>query len=395
MPPSTPARLHDGRARTAALGLAAGIAVPVLLGGPQAAALPSLARAASVAAEEQPGCGDTGARAFPIKTRIHDAPDTYASGGGFGTWLLDLTNTTSAPCRALHPVLVLTDRDRELASEQIRLTFSEPARPGTEHRVSWETTDRDEQIGVFDGGDPDGDFLGITVPAGRTVTVRVRMAFTSDTRPARVTAHAAVVQRRHQDRAKGGGRDDGEWVGESGAYAFEVVDGVTGRRPEPDATPPERAEPHPTPSPAAPSRPAPPDDATPPPPPVPPDATAPGVGKERLPAGEADPDPDRDSDPGSGTRPPVPPTSPVPSIPSIPSAPSIPPDGGVGTVPGTGRDGDADGPGRPPGDAGHPLPELARTGSARPVRTGAAAGALIICGGALVLRARRMRRDHG
>ncbi|MFW3459867.1 peptidase [Streptomyces microflavus] len=221
MSPTSCARLRDARA-LAALGLAAGIAVPAaLLGGPQAAAhsaslVAETAAEAAEAADEQPACGDPGAKEFPIETRIQEAPKTYVSGGGYGTWFLDLTNTTDTSCRALHPVLVLNDEDRKLTADQIQLKFSEPGRPGTEHRVTWETTDRHEQIGVFDGGDPgpgsdsgsgsgdsDDGFLGFTVPAGSTVSVRVRMAFTSDTGPGRVTAHAAVVQRRHQDRAKG------------------------------------------------------------------------------------------------------------------------------------------------------------------------------------------------
>lgn len=228
MSPTSCARLRDARA-LAALGLAAGIAVPAaLLGGPQAAAhsaslvAETAAEAAEVAeaADEQPACGDPGAKEFPIETRIQEAPKTYVSGGGYGIWFLDLTNTTDTSCRALHPVLVLNDEDRKLTADQIQLKFSEPGRPGTEHRVTWETTDRHEQIGVFDGGGPgpgsgsgsgdsggsgasDDGFLGFTVPAGSTVSVRVRMAFASDTGPGRVTAHAAVVQRRHQDKAKG------------------------------------------------------------------------------------------------------------------------------------------------------------------------------------------------
>ncbi|MFD8958665.1 peptidase, partial [Streptomyces anulatus] len=269
MPPTSCARRRDARA-LAALGLAAGITVPAaLLGGPQAAALPAVSAPTSLAADRQPVCGDPAAKDFPIETRIQDAPDRYASGGGYGTWFLDLTNTTDTACRALHPVLVLADRDRRLTSDQIQLEFSEPGRPGVEHRVTWESTDRDEQIGVFGGerddrddrrekaeggeGEEEGEvgtstgagagtgadgsgdgFLGFTVPAGETVSVRVRMAFTSDTDPGPVTAHAAVVQRRHQDKAKGGGREDGEWVGESEDYAFVIVDGATGGIREPE-----------------------------------------------------------------------------------------------------------------------------------------------------------------
>ncbi|MFF8715640.1 hypothetical protein ACF07T_30050 [Streptomyces sp. NPDC015184] len=245
-PPPSPGRTRHGLA----LGLAAASVVPaVVLGGTSVASASASSSATPVsapdtaAADQQPACGDPKASEFPIRTRIHGGPDTYASGGGYGTWFLDLTNTTTEPCRAIHPVLVLTDEDRRLTSDQIQLKFSEQARPGTEHRVTWETTDRDEHIGVF-GGDGD-DFDGFTVPAGQTVTVQVRMAFTSDTLPGRITANAAIVQRQ---RAGGGGAtgepggDDGAWVGESDDYPFTVVDdgegdGTDGTRIEADTDP--------------------------------------------------------------------------------------------------------------------------------------------------------------
>ncbi|WP_203186460.1 hypothetical protein [Streptomyces pratensis] len=224
-----PARLRDGRALTR-LGLAAGLVVPAgLLGVPAAIAIPVTAPAATgavtVAGPALPVCGDPDGEDFPIETRIHGGPDTYASGGGYGTWYLDLTNTTSKSCHSIHPVLVLTDEDRTLTPEQIQLEFTERAHPDEEHRVSWESTDRDEQIGVFGGGEQDDDFPGFTVPAKKTVTVQVRMAFTSDTLPGKVTAHAAIVQRRSaRDEAEQAGTD-GDWVGESAAYTFAVVDG--------------------------------------------------------------------------------------------------------------------------------------------------------------------------
>ncbi|MFE3517212.1 hypothetical protein [Streptomyces sp. NPDC059166] len=238
MPSRPPARLRDGRALTR-LGLAAGLVVPAgLLGVPAAIAIPVTAPAVSgatapaagqEAAPEQAECGDRQAEDFPIETRIHGGPDTYASGGGYGTWYLDLENTTSAPCHAIHPVLVLTDEERTLTAEQIQLEFTERAHPDEEHRVSWESTDRDEQIGVFGSGEQDDDFAGFTVPAKRTVTVEVRMAFTSDTLPGKVTARAAIVQRRAAADAGTGDEQtgkaaDGDWVGESEAYEFVIVD---------------------------------------------------------------------------------------------------------------------------------------------------------------------------
>ncbi|MFF3031427.1 peptidase [Streptomyces rubiginosohelvolus] len=365
MPPTSGARPRDGRT-LAALGLVAGIAVPAtLLGGPQATALPAPVSSASLAAtadvrasgtvvraanadDEQPVCGDPKAEDFPIETRIQDAPDRYASGGGYGTWFLDLTNTTDTSCQALHPVLVLADRDRRLTSDQIQLEFSEPGSPEKEHRVTWESTDRDEQVGVF--GDP---FPGVTVPAGETVSVHVRMAFTSDTAPGPVTAHAAVVQRHHQGRGKGGGREDGEWVGESEDYPFVIVDGATGGIREPDGPRTERPDP---------------------------ERTAPGTRTERP----GDPDGLR-KDPGTGR-------DPAPDGDSS-SRPPTRPDGREGD----GGDRGEESPGLPARDGlGRPLPELARTGpaSTSTAWTGAAAGAFLLAGAALLRYAHRARRTE-
>ncbi|MFF0507165.1 peptidase [Streptomyces fimicarius] len=356
MPPTSCARLREARA-LAALGLAAGITVPAaLLGVPQAAALPAAPAAASLAADEQPGCGDPAAKEFPIEARIQGAPDRYASGGGYGTWFLDLTNTTDTSCQALHPVLVLADRDRRLTSDQIQLEFSEPGSPGTEHRVTWESTDRDEQIGVFgeegeQGGQGD-PFLGFTVPAGETVSVRVRMAFTSDTAPGPVTAHAAVVQRRHQDKTKGGGREDGEWVGESEKYPFVIVDGATGGIREPDGPRAERPRPED-------SRSRRPD----------PERTGSGDGTRTERPGDSD---GSRTDPGTGRD------------------PSPDRDSGAGEE----DSGGGESPGLPPRDGlGRPLPELARTGPASIAWTGAAAGTLVLAGVALLRHARRVCRD--
>ncbi|HEY9441159.1 MAG TPA: hypothetical protein VIS29_21455, partial [Streptomyces sp.] len=193
----------------------------------------------SVPADAQPECGDPDADDFPIDTRIHGGPDTYTSGGGYGTWFLDLTNTTSETCRHIHPVLVLTDEDRKLTSGQVQLEFTERTHPEEEHQVTWETTDRDEQIGVFGDEDADDVFPGFTVPAKRTITVEVRMAFTSGTLPGKVTANAAIVQRRTTKGAKA----DGEWVGESADYHFVIVDGGSGEAAgrEPDGILPQLA----------------------------------------------------------------------------------------------------------------------------------------------------------
>ncbi|WP_052411556.1 hypothetical protein [Streptomyces sp. NRRL S-118] len=217
----------------------------------------------------QPTCGNPTDTAFPIRTRITGGPTAYVPGGGFGTWRVELTNTTSRACGNIHPVIVFTDRSQSLQPSQIQLEFYDGEDPttgtdgtgrtegtdgtegmeGTEgvdgtgataprtaqpgqsggrpHPVTVERTDRNELVGVLDDG-----FPGYTVPPGRTVTVPVRLAFTSDTRPDEVTANAAIVQRRG---------DDGDWVGESGDYRFTVraeerppaTDGSASRPPAP------------------------------------------------------------------------------------------------------------------------------------------------------------------
>ncbi|MFJ5193206.1 hypothetical protein ACIQCQ_13940 [Streptomyces sp. NPDC088394] len=359
-PPPSPGRTRHGFA----LGLAAASVVPaVVLGGtsvvPASAASSAtpVSSPGSTTADQQPACGDPAAKDFPISTRIRGGPDTYASGGGYGTWFLELTNTTTESCRAIHPVLVLTDEDRKLTSDQIQLKFSEQARPGTEHRVTWETTDLDEHIGVF-GGTGGDSFDGFTVPAGRTVTIQVRMAFTSDTSPGRITANAAIVQRQ---RAAGGtagkpGKDDGAWVGESEDYPFTVVEdsdavdtgdtgdtgdtddtsdtGVTGETGEVGGT-----------------------GETPPdtPPDTRPDANRPGADTGTTTDTGTDTDSDSTTDSTTGPRPPAE-------------------------------------PGRAPADGVRP--ELAATGPGGVQPAGLTVAGLLIGGGAMVVRARRLRRAH-
>ncbi|KOV51922.1 hypothetical protein ADL00_38900 [Streptomyces sp. AS58] len=150
-------------------------------------------------------CAPSAGSEFPITTRIHSAPGTYDAGGGYGTWSIDLTNTTARSCAGIHPVVVLVDERRALAPTQPKLEFYEGAHP---HPVRFERTDEDELVGVFDDG-----FPGFTVAPGRTLTVRVRLALTSDAVPNEITANAAVVQRRDSD---------GDWVGQSNDYRFRV-----------------------------------------------------------------------------------------------------------------------------------------------------------------------------
>ncbi|MFJ2441249.1 hypothetical protein ACIOWG_12470 [Streptomyces sp. NPDC087658] len=155
-----------------------------------------------------PVCGKVSDRDFPIETRIHDGPAAYRPGGGAGIFSLDLTNTTGTACRDIHPVLVLFDRDRALSVADITLETADGE--GRWRALTLEKSDEDEIIGVLDDGSP-----GFAVPPGRTVTVRVRLAFAAGTPPDEIVVNAATVQRP-------GGRGDGEWVGASNDYLFAV-----------------------------------------------------------------------------------------------------------------------------------------------------------------------------
>ncbi|AQS69412.1 hypothetical protein [Streptomyces pactum] len=162
-----------------------------------------------------PACTAPDDHTFPLTTRIHGGPAGYEAGGGYGTWYVDLTNTTSRTCEGIHPVVVLVDEKRTLEPSQARLEFYDGSQP---HPVVFEATDRDELIGAFgDAVDASAGFPGFTVGPGKTRTVKVRLALTSDAAPNEVTANAAVVQRR-------GG--DGEWIGQSNDYRFRIGTGA-------------------------------------------------------------------------------------------------------------------------------------------------------------------------
>ncbi|OXS36390.1 LPXTG cell wall anchor domain-containing protein [Streptomyces sp. XY006] len=191
-----------------------------------AAAAALFAGAAPAYAEAPaPACAAPDDHTFPLTTRLRGGPDAYTSGGGFGTWYLDLTNTTDRTCSAIHPVVVLVDDRRALEPSQPRLEFFEGARA---HPVRFEKTGEDELVGAFTG--EEDRFAGFTVGPGETLSVKVRLAVTSDAAPNDVTANAAVVQRHD---------DDGDWVGQSNDYRFRIEgDGPgpdTGREPRPDS----------------------------------------------------------------------------------------------------------------------------------------------------------------
>ncbi len=153
-----------------------------------------------------PSCAPADRVDFPLDTRIHEGPAVYRPGGDRQEWAIDLTNATDEACVGVHPILVLVGQRQPLLPEQIRLEFHD----GTRWRaVPFERTDQDENVGVLDDG-----FPGFTVGPARTVTVRVRLAFTSDALQNRVVASAALVQRRE---------NDGDWVGDSNDYGFAVA----------------------------------------------------------------------------------------------------------------------------------------------------------------------------
>ncbi|MGW8765023.1 hypothetical protein ACWGN5_21205 [Streptomyces sp. NPDC055815] len=218
-PPMAPAPLRLCGVRTATVAAAAAAATVAIAAPVPAAPAPD---------PPAPSCGTPADGGFPLDTRIHGGPAGYPAGGPFQAWKLDLTNTTDAPCSGIHPVLVLTDRDRALRPEQIRFEFYD-AGSARWHPVAFEVTDEAENVGAFTG------FGGFAVPAGRTLTVPVRLTFEAETAPDEVVVNAAVVQRQGED---------GDWVGESGDYRLTVGPAAPGTPTAPDR-----------PAPAAPSAP--------------------------------------------------------------------------------------------------------------------------------------------
>ncbi|PAZ10884.1 hypothetical protein CLM62_38580 [Streptomyces sp. SA15] len=206
---------------------------PVYLCAPASLCLAAAALLASPAqADPRPSCAADD-RAFPVTTRIHGGPDSYDIGGGYGTWYLDLTNTTTRTCANIHPVVVLVDERRTLEPAQARLEFYDGTAGARPHSVRFERTDADELVGAF--ADDRDRFRGFTVGPGKTLTVKVRMALTSDAEPNEVIANAAVVQRHD---------DDGDWVGQSNDYRFGIEAEPAPRperEPAPDATAPDAA----------------------------------------------------------------------------------------------------------------------------------------------------------
>jgi hypothetical protein len=176
---------------------------------------------ASAHAEAGPSCAGPDTGAFPLTTRLHGGPASFRAGGGFGTWYLDLTNTTPRACEGVHPVVVLVDARRALKPSQPHLEFYAGGEP---HPVRFVPTEDDELVGAFtdehadEHADETDDFPGFTVGPGRTLTVKLRLALGSDAVRNTVTANAAVVQRHG---------DDGDWIGQSNDYRFAIESEAT------------------------------------------------------------------------------------------------------------------------------------------------------------------------
>ncbi|MFI6465423.1 hypothetical protein [Streptomyces sp. NPDC050538] len=185
----------------------AAAALLLITAAPPSQAAARAAAPAHATAAAAPACAAPDARSFPLTTRIHDGPDTYTAGGGYGTWYLDLTNTTARRCTEIHPVVVLVDQQRALKPSQPKLEFYDGTRPRP-YPVHFEKTDEAELVGAFDDG-----FPGFTVDPGKTLTVKVRLALAPDAVANEITADAAVVQRH---------ADDGDWIGQSNDYRFDV-----------------------------------------------------------------------------------------------------------------------------------------------------------------------------
>ncbi|MCX4981089.1 hypothetical protein [Streptomyces sp. NBC_00572] len=260
---SAPLRPRSARALTTAAALAATATAHLALASPaltaQAPSAPSTTAPAPAQAAPDipapdppaPTCGTPAGSTFPLDTWIHGGPVDYPAGGSLQEWKLDLTNTTDATCSGIHPVLVLTDERGVLRPEQIRFEFYD-AGAARWRPVTFEATERAEKVGVFTGPEgsessggsegPDG-FDGFMVPAGRTLTIPVRLGFRAETAPDEVVVNAAVVQRRGAD---------GDWVGESGDYRLTVSSAAPDRSIGTDEPAPDTSA---TSGPVAPSRP--------------------------------------------------------------------------------------------------------------------------------------------
>lgn len=171
-----------------------------------------LAAAIATATAATLGTPTATAEDFPVRAQLTGGPAAYRTGDRPRGLSIRLSNTTRTARRDVHPVMVLVDRERALKPGSVSLQYRDPASGGgTWREVELQHTENDENVGVVGGEEGPG----LTLGAGESVTVRLRMRFGSGTRPGHVAASATVMQRK--------GKEDGEWVGESAPYEFEIV----------------------------------------------------------------------------------------------------------------------------------------------------------------------------
>ncbi|MFI2299812.1 hypothetical protein ACH5AL_13360 [Actinacidiphila glaucinigra] len=301
----------------------------------------AVATAAIVAAAPQ-----AAAEAFPVTARLLGGPHTYTAGAGPREFRVELENTSRERLRDVHPVLVFVDRGRRLTADQILLEYrvADPvakagnARGGSWRPVAVQHTDNDENIAVVGGENGPGT----TLPSRRKVSIALRLRFTAPAPAGRVTASATIMERRGED---------GDWVGESEGYDFDVVpsrDATTGpQSPRPGRTGEEGL----------------PDGGD--------GGTGPGQGPDTRPGGSPAPEPSSGTGPEAG--------------------PGTGPQAGPGTGPGSDDPGGAPVPGKGGESAPRAAPGLAATGDPHraPALMLTGAGVLMVVGGAALRFSRR------
>ncbi|MFG3259018.1 hypothetical protein [Streptomyces sp. NPDC048172] len=168
-----------------------------------------LGSAPAPASAPAPRCSAPEKARFPLTTRVSGGPATYAPGGGWRGFRIELRNEAGERCAAVHPVLVLLDRRKALRPAQIQARFRDSG--GTWRPVRFRHTAPGENVGVFTAP----GFHGYALPPGGTASVRVQLRFADGTEGGNaVRASVSSVQRRGSD---------GEWVGESAPYRFQIA----------------------------------------------------------------------------------------------------------------------------------------------------------------------------
>jgi hypothetical protein len=160
---------------------------------------------------------------FPVHARLtgNGGSPAYRPGDAPRGLTVHLSNTTRTARRDVHAVIVLVDRERKLTPGNITLQYRDAAHR-TWRAVPLTHTGNDENVGVVGGEDGPG----MTLAPRQSAAVELRLRFGRGTRPGHVAASATVMQR---ERAGA----DGEWVGQSEPYEFDIVAPVPGPGPGP------------------------------------------------------------------------------------------------------------------------------------------------------------------